>query len=163
MSRDNPSTAILDALGIEWKGQNITHAVIELKGPDEFPTATITRLVLGTTPNTRKFNWVLTSTDPIRFDIEAACDAARAAVAATIERSTRRAHNEIREAFLDATLATKNQEAKRIKPPCPELASEITFAVDYSPSRIKTTLAQLTGIGTGIAVGLAICGIRRSA
>lgn len=175
MSRANAiafNTAVLDALGIDWKDQQIQSVRIDLNGPN-IPTATITRLMASPLPGTHRINWgpetvisqkQMVSAEPISFDIDAACDAARAAVAETIERATRRAHKDIRETFLDAKLAMTAQAVCRypVRPVDMEKPWEGSNFV-FSPKLIGMMASKLVGVVSGIAIGLAICGLRRSA
>ncbi len=94
------NTHVLDALGIEWKGQNIAHVSVDLKGHDTVPTATITRYLSRQTLATHRFTWVLTSAEPIGFDIDAACEAARQVVRRTVHDAFDRAVTDLATGFI---------------------------------------------------------------
>lgn len=178
MSARNPialNKAVLDALGIDYKGRHITRVTITCDGPSNLPSATITQYLTKPLPGGR-FTWEadksvthlkLVAAAPASFDIDAACDAARAAVAATIERATRRAHTATHKAFF---LAKLEAEIQSTKTPTPRPTEAKTFEkqnFDLLFSYSGTLLSRLTGLATGIALGLAlglaILGLRRSA
>lgn len=94
------NTHVLDALGIEWKGQNIAHVSVDLKGPDTYPIATITRYLSRQTLATHRSTWVLTSAEPIGFDIDAACEAARRVVRRTVDNAFNQAVTDIAAGFI---------------------------------------------------------------
>lgn len=105
------NVAVLEALGINWKDQDIISVKVELAGPAHVPTATITRALFQSLPCTRRFKWSgetvvttskLLSAEPRRFDLEAMCEAAKQEIKKTIEKAYLRETQAVRSAFASA-------------------------------------------------------------
>lgn len=111
MSIHNLNTAVMDAMGIPWKGQNISRVTIKLGGHDKLPVALIERVYPRFEAGAHlDFTWERLELRPAAekpapgIDIDALCTQATARLQAAIEKSAAAAVLDLKTEILKARI-----------------------------------------------------------
>lgn len=97
MKTQDPNTAVLDALGIDWKGQDLARVTICLR-PNQLPTVHTVRYILDkqlTRITEQRQRFTLTPDDVPAFDLDGECRRAMRRLVDHIQRSASRHQSEL--------------------------------------------------------------------